>query len=302
MVVTVRDAHTHFFSRVYFETLGAQAPGERPVGELEEVARQAGIELPGADSSAHLQRWLSQLEAAGVASAVTFASVPEEAEVVAEACRASEGRLSGYVVLNPLAPQAEAMVDRALGELGLRGIVLFPAMHHYHLSDEACRPVLKRLREHGGICVAHCGILKLKLRDLFGFPRSHDARYASPLSVVRAAGEFSEVPFVIPHFGAGMFREVLLAGSWCQNIYVDTSSSNNWIVTQVPRLQLRDVFASTLDVFGSRRILFGTDSSTFPRGYRKDLLDLQTRALQDLEVSDGDTTAIFGGNLQRLLD
>ena len=70
MVVTVRDAHTHFFSRVYFETLGAQAPGERPAGKLEEVARRAGIELPGADSDVHLQRWLSQLDAAGVASAV----------------------------------------------------------------------------------------------------------------------------------------------------------------------------------------------------------------------------------------
>ena len=73
-------------------------------------------------------------------------------------------------------------------------------------------------------------------------------------------------------------------------------------MSQAPRLLLRDVFAHTLGVFGSRRILFGTDSSTFPRGYRKDLLDLQTRALQDLEVSDGDTAAIFGGNLQRLLD
>jgi predicted TIM-barrel fold metal-dependent hydrolase len=298
---TVRDAHTHFFSRTFFDTLYAQAPPDRRPPSLEAAVAGAGLALPDPDPAVLQLHWLEQMDRAGIETMVTFASVPEEAAVVAEAAADSSGRLVGYTVVNAASPKAADMVENALGKLGLRGIVLFPALHGYSPSDEACRPAFEAVSAHRGVVVVHCGAFKVKLRDLLGLPRTYDGRYASPLGVVRAASAHPDVPFVLPHFGGGLFAETLLVGSWCPNVHVDTSSSNDWMRAQPIPLALRDVLARALDVFGAERVLFGTDSSTFPRGYRKDLLEAQLAALAELGTSEEDTERVLGGNLERLL-
>ena len=63
-------------------------------------------------------------------------------------------------------------------------------------------------------------------------------------------------------------------------------------------LTLKDVFKYALDAVGPERIVFGTDSSYFPRGYRSDVLMDQKNALDELAVSIDDQAKIFGGNLK----
>ena len=89
-----------------------------------------------------------------------------------------------------------------------------------------------------------------------------------------------------------------MAGTQCENIHVDTSSSNAWMRTQAPALDLREVVARALDVFGETRVLFGTDSGTFPAGWRLDRLEAQRGIVAALGVA---ADAIFGGNARRLL-
>jgi hypothetical protein len=48
-------------------------------------------------------------------------------------------------------------------------------------------------------------------------------------------------------------------------------------------------------------LLFGTDSSFFPRGWNRPVFEAQTAALETLEVSADDAAAILGGNLMRIL-
>jgi predicted TIM-barrel fold metal-dependent hydrolase len=57
---------------------------------------------------------------------------------VAEAARGSGGRLIGYTLVNPKDEQAPALVEKALGTLGLRGLLTFPAMHHFKAARPAC--------------------------------------------------------------------------------------------------------------------------------------------------------------------
>jgi predicted TIM-barrel fold metal-dependent hydrolase len=109
------------------------------------------------------------------------------------------------------------------------------------------------------------------------------------------------VQFVIPHFGAGFFRETLMAGASAPNIHVDTSSSNAWVTTQSPQPTLAEVFARTIAVFGHARVLFGTDSNAFPAGWRKDRFEEQHAALLSLGTSVATEEAIFAGNARRLL-
>jgi uncharacterized protein len=68
-----------------------------------------------------------------------------------------------------------------------------------------------------------------------------------------------------------------------------------------PKPSLREVFRQALDVAGPSRLLFGTDSSFFPRGWNQAIFDAQSTALYELGVSDADARAIFGENLLRIL-
>ena len=105
----------------------------------------------------------------------------------------------------------------------------------------------------------------------------------------------------MPHFGCGFFREALMLGDLCPNVYLDTSSSNAWVKQMPYPLTVRDLFQKSLAVFGPSRLLFGTDSTVFPRGWRADVFREQAKILADLKVSASDAAAILGGNLSRLL-
>jgi predicted TIM-barrel fold metal-dependent hydrolase len=67
-----------------------------------------------------------------------------------------------------------------------------------------------------------------------------------------------------------------------------------------PGLTLDAVFRQTLAVVGPRRVLFGTDSSFFPRGWQRPVLDAQLAAMTAAGVTDDDRELILAGNFNRL--
>tara|TARA_R110002074_G_scaffold185069_4_gene350481 strand:+ start:48 stop:959 length:912 start_codon:yes stop_codon:yes gene_type:complete len=297
------DFHSHFFARPFFDTLAAASPlsGE-PEAKLAALSERTGLQVPDADVKVHRARWIEAMDAADVDHMVTFASLPEEVPTVAQAIAHDDGRLIGMSIANPAAEGAAANVAALLDTQGFRGILCFPAQHHFRIDEERTHAVLKVLNERSAVCYVHCGLLVVKLKDLLGIPRTVDLTYANPLHLIPAANAFPNVTFVIPHFGAGMFRETLMAGAQCENIVVDTSSSNGWITTQPDAPTLTDVFARALDVFGPERIVFGTDSGPFPAGWRKDRLLEQTKILNDLGIDAADQQSIFAGNAARILN
>ena len=116
-------------------------------------------------------------------------------------------------------------------------------MHHYRMPSAEARAVLTEVAGASGFAVVQCGLLQVKVRDLLGLPRPVDLSFANPLDLIPAANAFPRVPFVIPHLGAGFLRETLMAGAQCENVLVDTSSSNSWLSTQTPPLDLAGRFA-----------------------------------------------------------
>jgi predicted TIM-barrel fold metal-dependent hydrolase len=85
----------------------------------------------------------------------------------------------------------------------------------------------------------------------------------------------------------------------CANVYLDTSSSNSWIKF-TPGLTLDQVFKTALNVVGPDRLIFGTDSSFFPRGWNGDVHRQQKSALDAIGVSSSVQERIFGTNFQQL--
>ncbi|MFT7465482.1 MAG: putative TIM-barrel fold metal-dependent hydrolase [Pseudohongiellaceae bacterium] len=300
--MNTQDSHTHFFGRSFFNTLAKVSPRPEDADTLlAEVSQRAGLELPDPDPKAHADRWLAQMDAAHIDRMVTFASLPPEAPAVAEAAQHAAGRLLPYTVIDPTADNALQFAEKAFGSMGFRGLLLFPAMHHFDVGAPEMSPFYDLAQAHNAPVVVHCGILQVKLRDLVGLPRPYDLSFANPLSVIPAANRFPKLTFIIPHFGGGFFREALMAGLQCENVMLDSSSSNSWMLSDPGMLSLSRVFRKSIDALGAERILYGSDSCTFPRGYRVDIRDVQLEALRTAGATDAQISRIFSENMAALL-
>jgi uncharacterized protein len=296
--VQISDSHCHFFSARFLEIL-TKDRRDLPEGDhATAVAGLLGWQAPGT-SEALADRWVAELDRQHVDRAALIASIPGDEESVATAVARHPTRFVGFFMLNPAAADAAERVSRALGDWKLRTVCLFPAMHQYRLSDERVTAIFEAASSRGAVLFVHCGVLTVGVRKKLGLPSPFDLRLGDPLALAAVAARFPKVPVIVPHFGAGLFREALMAADQCPNIYLDTSSSNSWIRYH-PGLTLDGVFRQALEVLGPDRLLFGTDSSFFPRGWQRQIFDEQRQTLDRLGVGAEAQQKIFSGNFQRL--
>ena len=288
----INDAHCHFFSSRFLELLAPDAGG------AEALAARLEWDPPGTATDLG-DRWAVELDRHEVSRAALIASIPGDAVSVAEAVAHHPHRFVGFFMHNPAAASADAALARALKELHMRAVCLFPAMHGYRLDDEAVEGVFKAAATHGAAVFVHCGVLTVGVRQKLGLPSRFDLRLGDPLALARMALGFPQVPVIVPHFGAGFFREALIAADQCPTIHFDTSSSNSWIRFH-SGLTLESVFGSSIAVVGPSRLLFGTDSSFFPRGWQKGIYEQQIRAMTTAGISVDDRQQILAANFDRL--
>jgi predicted TIM-barrel fold metal-dependent hydrolase len=291
----LNDAHCHFFSTGFFTALAQQRGRGDSVASL---CEQLDWENPG-EPAALADRWVRELDAHGVGRAALIASMPGDEGSVAVAAARHPRRVVGAFMVNAAASDAAARTEAAIRDHGLRCVCLFPAMHHTPLGDDRVRQVVEAAAGGRAAVFVHCGALSVGVRRALGLPSPFDLRLGDPLAVARLAAAFPAVPFVVPHFGAGLLREALMAAEAWPNIFLDTSSSNRWI-RFTPGLTLAEVFRTALAVVGSGRILFGTDSSYFPRGWQQSVYEEQRTVLDRLGVAAEDQDAIFGGTFDAL--
>ena len=294
------DVHCHFFSPRFFETLARDDPhGRFATDPATTICQALEWEAPGS-AEALAARWVAELDRQQVRRAALIASVPGDEESVATAVSLAPDRFVGFFMLNPVAQDAAARVTRALGPLGLRGVCLFPAMQRYSMHDPRVLAIVDQVAgTPGAVLFVHCGVLTVGIRRKLGLPSRFDMRFSNPLDLHAIALAHPRLPIVVPHFGAGMFREALMLADLCPNVVLDTSSSNHWMDYH-PGLTLADVFRQALLVAGPSRLVFGTDSSFFPRGWNRAVWDAQFRAMKQLNLPEPDIDAITAGNFDRI--
>jgi uncharacterized protein len=298
----ISDAHTHLFSRKFIETLIAQSPqlsGDAdPIGRAE---RMTGWTMPPGNPAELAAIWTAELDRHNVSAAMMMASVPGDERSIADAVAAFPDRIIGGFMFDPTKPDAESRAQRAFDELKLRVLCLFPAMHHYSVAEsDGARAVAALASQRPGVAIfVHCGALSVGARKKLGLPSHFDMRRSNPLDIYKLAAEFPQARFIVPHFGAGMLRETLMLADLCPNVYLDTSSTNNWM--KYESIDLPAVFKRALAIAGHERLLFGTDSSFFPRGWNAQVFEAQVKALAEIGVNNEQAAKIFGGNLRQLL-
>ncbi|HYY87887.1 MAG TPA: TatD family hydrolase [Chloroflexota bacterium] len=142
-------------------------------------------------------------------------------------------RLIGYVRVHPWYPEAVDLVDRALGELGMKGVKLHPVGNLSHPGSEVSRRVIRRAAAYHAPVLFHCG----------------DEALSTPLQIAAAAEAVPEARIILGHMG-GYFHvdEAIEVATRYPNLYLETSA-----------MPYPDRIRRAVDAVGPERVLFASD-------------------------------------------
>jgi predicted TIM-barrel fold metal-dependent hydrolase len=284
----VIDSHSHYLSYATFQSW--QVSLKAIQHRIRTRTDMAEVEVPSSDED-FAQRWVRELDRYGIAK-IGMMVGPESWKEFANALKRFPDRFYGYANINPLVPNAEEQARYVIRELGFHGYKLYPVQNNFHTYEKEAYRIYQIADELKVPVVHHFGV---------SIGAGVNLRYCNPLDLQPAARDFPNVKFGIAHLGAGMFRETLLLFYQQDNIYVDTSGSNVWMRYIPYPSNLKSVMKLALDAGGVDRIVFGTDSSMFPRGFRYDILEKQLRVFKKLNLSDEDLQKIFRENILTIM-
>jgi predicted TIM-barrel fold metal-dependent hydrolase len=237
-------------------------------------------------------RWAAEVERHGL-DRVVFVTGRDNDEL-ARAVALHPDKFVGLAHHQITRPDAAAELERAATKLGLRGYKLLAPTIDVPLHDRAFYPVWEVCERLGLPVLIHFGML-----GGAGGVSYHPN--ITPAVLEPVARDFPTVDFVVPHFGIQYVTDLLFLCWSCPNVHVDTSGSNQWVRWMPYKLTLDDLFQRFIETIGPERILFGTDSSWFPRGFALRYLQDQLRICRFMGLSHEQLQAIFGGNARRLL-
>ncbi|GAA3401710.1 amidohydrolase family protein [Paenibacillus hodogayensis] len=255
-------------------------------------------DFPEADSDPEdagkplMERWIESLDRHNIGG-INFLTAANNDDLAAK-ISARPDRFTGFAHHSLEAPDAREELERAVDTLGLRGYKLFGPLVQIPFHDRSLTPVWEFLAERRLPVLIHFGMLG----HTGGIVQHLNI---SPLSIFNVAREYPTIPFIIPHFGAGYFQELLHLCWGCPNIYVETSGSNQWTRWTPYDLTLEQLFRKTYELIGPERIIFGTDSNGFPRGFIYRYLQDQVRIARELRFREEEIEGIFGNNARKLL-
>lgn len=242
--------------------------------------------------TAAAERWVQEADRYGLCHVVFLTGGGNDS--LSRALSPFGDRFSGFAHHDPCRPDGAEELKRAVTKLGLTGYKIVAPQLSCSLQDPALDPLWSTVEALQIPVLIHFGILG----GVGGIP-VHPM--INPLVLYPVARAYPTIPFIIPHFGSGYWRDLLHLCWTCPNVSLDTSGSNEWIRWEPQPLHLSDLFRRAYETVGPDRIIFGSDSSWFGRGFAYRYLQDQVRTCLEIGMKDGDLEAIFGGNAARLL-
>ncbi|HIQ06735.1 MAG TPA: amidohydrolase, partial [Anaerolineae bacterium] len=305
----VIDFHAHFptnrrwFGRTDRWAQAAAKIGERRAALLREQAKAYNEEwrlawdFPAPETEKHTdeeqaERWAAEVDRYGLDKVVFVTGGGNDN--LARIVKMYPDKFVGFAHHDPFEENAAQELERAVTELGMRGYKLLAPALDRPVDDETAFPVWEVAAKYEIPVLIHFGIL-----GGGGGVAWHPN--INPLTLHDVAKAFPDVNFVVPHLGCTYVRETLQLCWACRNVCVDTSGSNQWVRWMPGDLTVKQLLRKYLETIGPDRILFGSDSSWFPRGFAVRYLQDQIRDLRELGVSYEVMQKILAGNASRLL-
>ena len=282
---------------------GAEDRSDESEGILKEYAQSLraewrlahGFEAPETQEQSVEEladRWSGEVDRYGLEKIVfvTGGGNDRLAEIVSR----NPDKFIGFAHHNPFEKGSADTLRRAVNEQGLKGYKLIAPALEKPIDDRSAYPTWEAAAELGIPVLIHFGVLG----GGGGITRHVNM---SPLMLHDVARDFASIQFVLPHLGCGYVRELLQLMWSCPNVNVDTSGSNQWVRWEPEDVTVKSLLRKYLETVGHERIVFGSDSSWFPRGFAIKYLDDQIRDLREMNVPQHHMEAIFAGNARRLL-
>ena len=292
--IQVIDAHAHYFSANTMKNwLKRGRTMQSFTSRTTTRTDMTSIELPDENWDT-AQKWVDELDKYGIDTMGVMVG-PEAYDEFKETMKRFPGRFIGYANISPSEEDAADRVRQAAKD-GFKGIKLYPSSwKNLKVYDEPCYPVYDACKETDMLVFLHFGITIGGQADL---------RNGNPIDIQVPSRDYPDLNFIIAHFGAGWFREVLMMQYQTDNVYADSSGSNSWMKYLPYDIDLKQIFRKMITTGGSHKVLFGTDSTFFPRGWRINVLEAQVQACQELKVdgiiTDEDIQKIFYGNIKTM--
>ena len=252
-------------------------------------------EPPMEDPLAAGERWYRECEAYELERVVFVTGGGNDA--LSRVVNLHPDRFSGFAHHYIGEPDAASALERAVTEQGLRGYKILAPVVEKPLSSPDYAGVFEVCHRYRLPVLTHFGIL-----GGGGACGVASGPNLSPLALAEVAQRYPNARFIVPHFGCG-FPNELLSLCWASpNVSVDTSGNNLWTRWTMERYTLEQLFSRFYETIGPGRILFGSDSDWFPRGFAARYLMDQLRAVRSLNLPEADIRRIFRENALELLD
>lgn len=237
---------------------------------------------------------LRSMKAAGIGHAVVLpvATNPLKCASMNNTSHTLDGMdgLTYFAAIHPDAPDWHEELGRAK-QLGFKGVKIHPVYQDVAIDDPRFVRILSRCGELGLIVVMHGGA------DI-GFP---GVERCSPARLRRALDQCGPVTLIAAHMGGWRNWQEVPEHLLDTGVYLDTAYTlgainpldDHYAPEELPMLA-DERFCELVRIFGSSRVLFGTDSPW------DDMHTCVTR-IRSLPLTEGEKTDIFSANAQRLL-
>jgi predicted TIM-barrel fold metal-dependent hydrolase len=218
-------------------------------------------------------------------------------EIVAQAVEKYPNRFIGFHTCDPIGyPDDDASeLERAVTELGLRGVKIFPGYNNGYPNDPRLFPVYQKASDldipvvvHTGYTVTHSG------------PNSYAPLMQQyPLYLEEVAATFPKLRIVMAHFANPWAEDAIQLMRKYDNVYADTAYGAfpfSWKVNAL-------VWAKNFGVLD--RVLFGSD---YPLHSPGDSIELHRRMPEytrkrqiEPALTDEDIERVLGANAAKML-
>lgn len=214
-------------------------------------------------------------------------------ERLAEICKLYPDRFFGFAHHHPDNENAAELLEKAFKEQNMIGYKVLGPSVPTDLSDKKYYPLWEICAKYDKPVLIHFGLLGAAGGKASGINMS-------PYAIADVSKKYPHVKFIVPHFGCTRMEDLLQLMWTRDNIWVDTSGSNQWIRWMSYKLSLEDVQKKFIETVGPSRILFSTDSSWMPRGFAYIYLEEQHKNFRFMNLSDNDLHLIFHKNAEYL--
>jgi predicted TIM-barrel fold metal-dependent hydrolase len=208
-------------------------------------------------------------------------------EDVADFVKHHPDRFIGFTAAHPERSEKNNLerIDRAVNELGLKGIKINPHAGFYP-NDERLYPVYQKATDLGIPVMVHTG-LKAPVEGM-------RVKFCQPIYLDDVTVDFPDMTLIIAHAGYPWVEETILVGLYNGNVYVDISTLNQ-IEGVMGFKILFPTLRKLISSLGVNRVLFGSDG-----------VFIMEETIQKIKsadfISDSDKEKILGENAKKVLN